>query len=444
MKRLLGDVLWRGAGVVLAGAVAALAGGIEWALATALLLLMMMFLRHLIQLHRLLRWLAAPASLPLPEAEGAWGDVFAHLHRHTRQSAEERRQLELAMERFRRAGQALPEGVVMLDAQRCIEWLNACAEGQLGLNPRQDVGSPVVNLLREPEFISYLEAGRYERPLILRPVRTPGRTLELQVVRYGEAQLLLLSRDISQLDRLETMRRDFVANVSHELKTPLTVVGGFIETLQDGLPQMEDGEARQYLDLAAGQAQRMQHLIEDLLALSQLETGRPPPLAEQVPLAGLIDELVGEARALSAGAHEIHREALPDGLVLLGSRSELHSALANLLSNAVRYTPAGGTIQVSWSDLPEGGGRLSVTDSGIGIASQHIPRLSERFYRVDRGRSTATGGTGLGLAIVKHILERHDATLEITSQPGRGSTFSARFPAARVSLLAVDQPSEPS
>ena len=423
-----------------AALVAWLLWGPLWALLVVGLIGVLYGMHHLRQMSQLLAWLEQPTGTHVPPGRGAWEGVFATLHRRAKRAAEERRELSEALERFRHAAQALPEGVVILDAQRAIEWLNPRAEGHLGLSLAHDVGSPITNLVREPAFIAYIEAGQYAEPLILHPLRTPGRTLELQAVRYGESQRLLLSRDISKLARLETMRRDFVANVSHELKTPLTVVSGFVETLLDSLPELSHEDALHFLGLASQQAQRMQHLIDDLLTLSALETDSPPPAEERVALAGLFAELLDEAHALSKGRHELRIEPAPaPGACLLGSRKELRSACANLLSNAVRYTPEGGVIRLSWQATPDGGGVCSVIDSGIGIASQHLPRLTERFYRVDRGRSTETGGTGLGLAIVKHILERHQATLEITSQLGHGSTFAARFPAKRVAFPQLQQ-----
>jgi len=401
------------------------------ALMVVLAMLVLFGLHNLRQFTRLLQWLEQPPDTPLPTGGGAWEVVFAGLHRRSRVAAEERNQLSTALERFLLAGQALPEGVVILDSQHAIEWLNATAENHLGLSREQDTGFPITNLLREPDFVRYVEAGEFAEPLLLHPVRNPGRSLALQVVPYGDARSLLLSRDITQMEKLETMRRDFVANVSHELKTPLTVVNGFIETLLDGLPELSPDEARQFLTLVHEQAQRMQRLIEDLLTLSALETGRPPPSEESVALDELLAEVADEARALSSGRHHIGLAGVC-GDKLLGSRIELRSALGNLVSNAVRYTPAGGSIQIAWQRAAEGGGAFSVSDSGIGIESQHVPRLTERFYRVDRGRSRESGGTGLGLAIVKHALTRHQAVLEIISEPGHGSTFTARFPPSRV------------
>ena len=405
--------------------------GSSWGLSVVAAALGLFGLHHLRQLTRLLQWLEQPRGTPPPQGRGAWDGIFAALHGRARRAAEELSQLRLALERFRHAGQALPDGVVILDSNYAIEWLNATAESHLGLGLAQDAGCPITNLLREPDFVSYIEAGNYAEPLVLHSLRNPGRTLALQVVPYGAAQTLLLSRDITQLEKLETMRRDFVANVSHELKTPLTVVSGFLETLLDCLPELSAEETRRFLTLASEQALRMRRLVEDLLTLSALETGNQVPAEEDVPLGNLLAEVAAEARALSGGCHAIVVDVSKDGS-LLGSRSELRSALGNLTSNAVRYTPKGGTIRIAWEASAEGGGAFIVSDNGIGIESQHIPRLTERFYRVDRGRSRESGGTGLGLAIVKHALTRHQAVLAIDSQLGRGSTFTARFPPQRV------------
>ena len=423
------EALAAGAAIVLAGlAVWALLTP-AWGLAVAAVGLAALCLYHVFHLARLWRWLNQPAGTPVPAGIGSWDMVFAALHRRSRRAAERQLELRLALERFRNAAQALPDGVLILDTQHAIEWLNATAESHLGLTLEQDRGFRVTNLVREPEFVRYLESGQYAEPLVLHPNRSPGRTLALQVVPYGAAQKLLLSRDISQLEKLETMRRDFVANVSHELKTPLTVVSGFLETLLDCLREIPADEAERYLGLAREQALRMQRLIEDLLTLSALETGVATVPEERVPVAELLAEVADEARALSAGRHRVELKA-PAGGYLLGSRIELQSAFGNLASNAVRYTPEGGGIEISWTAV-DGGGLFRVCDTGIGIEAQHLPRLTERFYRVDRGRSRESGGTGLGLAIVKHVLTRHQALLEIESQPGRGSCFGIRFPARR-------------
>jgi two-component system phosphate regulon sensor histidine kinase PhoR len=328
--------------------------------------------------------------------------------------------------------QTLPDGVVILAEDLTIEWLNTNAEAHMGLSAQRDTGYPITNLFRDAAFVDYLEARQFGSALELRPLRSAGRVLSLQLVPFGENQAMLLTRDVSQREKLETMRRDFVANVSHELKTPLTVVSGFIETLADGIGDIPTEDAKHYLDLAAEQSGRMQRLIEDLLILSTMETGSPPPHEEEVMVAALLADVRGEINTLSGGKHDI--EVQSHGPTFLrGSAKELRSVFGNLAGNAVRYTPEGGHIQLHWKALPDGGAEFSVSDDGPGIAAEHIPRLTERFYRVDRGRSRDTGGTGLGLAIVKHALERHQAELNIVSEPGYGSTFSARFPAHRVS-----------
>ena len=377
-------------------------------------------------LRRLARWLENPDTEYPPRSYGAWDRLHAVLHRSRRESA--RRQVELvhAIKRWQEAARALPEGVVILDADR-VEWLNDMARLHLALDPAKDEGRPITHIVRIPAFIEYLEAGDFTRPVIAESPLAEGRILSFQVVDYGEAQRLVLTRDITQFRQVETMRREFVANVSHELRTPLTVVAGFIETLRD---ETDPAAARRYLDLMSDQAGRMQRLVEDLLTLSSLESAPPPPMEERVAMGQVLERLGAEARALSNGRHRIVVESAAP-LDLVGNESELASAFGNLVSNAVRYTPEGGEVRVRWRAIPEGA-QFDVEDTGIGISAEHIPRLTERFYRVDRGRSRESGGTGLGLAIVKHALARHGATLEVASAVGEGSRFSARFQGARV------------
>lgn len=401
-------------------------------LGVALALLFFIWCVHLRQLSRLLHWARQPLGAAVPDGHGLWEDVFAALYQRSREQREQRKALSETLERFRMVAQTLPDGVVILREDLSIEWLNTNAEGHMGLSAQRDTGYPITNLFRDAAFVDYLQARQYGTPLELRPLRSPGRVLNLQLVPFGEDQAMLLTRDVSQREKLETMRRDFVANVSHELKTPLTVVAGFIETLADGMDDIPKEDARHYLALAADQAGRMQRLIEDLLILSSMETGSPPPHEEEVMVDALLADVRGEISTLSGGRHQIEIDS--DGPALLrGNTKELRSAFGNLAGNAVRYTPAGGHIRLRWKRQPDGGAEFSVSDDGPGIAAEHIPRLTERFYRVDRGRSRESGGTGLGLAIVKHALERHQAELEIASEPGHGSTFSAHFPAHRVS-----------
>jgi len=383
---------------------------------------------HAAKLAQLIRWLRQPRADALPEARGAWDDAFALLYRYERAAVREADRLSHALLRWRQAGEALPDGVVILDAQNRIEWCNEGASRHFGLDRHADLGRPVINLVRQPEFADYIEAEDYAHAIPLHSEHGGGLSLSVQVIPYGEAQKLLLSRDITRLEKVETTRRDFVANVSHELRTPLTVLAGFLETVRE--LKLDPQRTRDYMNLMAEQARRMQRIVDDLLALSTLESSPEPSSEERVNVQGLLARVKADADALSGGRHRITLEAM-EGFDIAGAESEIASAFGNLASNAVRYTPEGGTVRLIWRASQEGA-EFTVEDSGVGIEPQHVPRLTERFYRVDRGRSRETGGTGLGLAIVKHALLRHQATLDIQSEPGKGSRFSARFPAARV------------
>jgi len=408
------------------GAAAGAAAG--WAVfALAMLALVAYHVRHL---ARLGRWTANPLAGHVPEGTGVWDEILGGLHRFER--AAERRQHELAdaLTRFRRAAQALPDGVVILDDANRIEWCNHTAELHLQIDGRADLGQPIANLVRDPAFVDYLAAGVEAVPI--RIERGARRALVLQLIPYGQAQKLLLSRDTTQAERVETMRRDFVANVSHELRTPLTVLVGFLETVRE--LKLDPQRVRDYLRMMDEQATRMQRIIDDLLTLSVLEAAPPPPM-ERVRIAPLLARLQADAGMLSGGKHDIALEGEPS-VDLAGAEHELTSAFANLVSNAVRYTPPGGKVRLVWRDGADGAS-FSVEDTGVGIDAEHIPRLTERFYRVDRSRSRETGGTGLGLAIVKHALARHQAALEVESKPGSGSRFTVRFPPQRTMPLST-------
>lgn len=382
-------------------------------------------------LARLVRWTREPVGKSLPQAWGVWDLVYSDVNRIVRLASAERAKLGAELDRFRDASQAMPDGVMYLSLTGTIEWINRRAAEDLGLDPMRDRGAPITNLVRQPDFVHYLEAGEYSEPFLFHPVRRRGAALLVQVITFGDGRRMIISRDVTQIEKLETMRRDFVANVSHELRTPLTVVSGFIETVLDGLEDVPHEELQRYLTMAHEQAARMQRLIQDLLVLSALETGAPQPAEDVFEVAGLIREIARETEALSAGRHQVTVTAA-DPCRIQGSAKELHSAFANLASNAIRYTPAGGKVELSWRLLDSGAGEFCVRDDGIGIAPEHIPRLTERFYRVDRGRSRETGGTGLGLAIVKHVLTRHQAELKVSSEPGAGSCFCAVLPARRI------------
>jgi two-component system phosphate regulon sensor histidine kinase PhoR len=323
----------------------------------------------------------------------------------------------------------LPEGVVILGEADRIEWCNPQAEQHFGLDNQRDIGQQITYLARQPEFVQYLAKNNYTEPLVLRGTRHDGLVLSIKLIAYGGSKRLLISRDITHLERIETMRRDFVANVSHELRTPLTVVNGFVETMQD-MPTLENDMSRRALLLMGDQTKRMENLVNDLLTLSRLENEQNVLPEEKVDVPDLMRTLLEEGRSLSNGKHQLHLELASEAR-LGGCGNELHSAFGNLVTNAIRYTPQGGDIVLRWTEQPGGQMQFSVKDSGIGIAPQHISRLTERFYRVDRSRSRETGGTGLGLAIVKHIAIRHQAQLNITSEEGKGSTFSIVFPAKR-------------
>ncbi len=389
-------------------------------------------LYHLWHLAVLARWLAQPVPGEVPEGRGTWDNVLTALHRYERDSRRREQLLADALIRFRRAAQALPDGVVILDSQNHIEWFNDTAAAQLGLDARTDLGQVVTNLVRDPAFVDYLAQGDHSDATAVRVPIGAGGVLALQLIPYGESQKLLLARDVTQAERLETMRRDFVANVSHELRTPLTVLVGFLETVRE--LKLDPQRTRDYLGMMQEQASRMHRIIEDLLMLSVLESA-PPLTGDRVRVRPLLERVRSDAEALSGGRHTISLQGSP-AMDILGSEAELASAFGNLVTNAVRYTPQGGKIRILWRDGPDGAS-FTVEDTGIGIAPEHIPRLTERFYRVDRSRSRETGGTGLGLAIVKHALARHDARLEIESALGKGSRFTVRFPLKRTAAATL-------
>lgn len=405
------------------------ASWLGWLLFTAVLVFQLVsYLRNFVRLDN---WSRQPRPDANLAGEGAWDDVFSRIYRHEKDLHARIAQRDEEIERFVAAGQALTDGVVLLDDQNQISWCNTMAEMQLGLVLQTDVGQNITNLVRQPEFIEYLHSHDFSQPLTLRSDRKgAGNVLSLYVMPYAANKRLMQVKDITQTDRLDQMRRDFVANVSHELRTPLTVLAGFVETLQEF--DVDREESKRYLDMMAEQSGRMQNIVKDLLTLSSLESA-PPADNETIDMATLMDKLYRDAEALSGGRHTITVETDGRGDVR-GSESEITSALGNLVSNAIRYTPAGGSVILRWQATSQGA-VFAVQDSGIGIAPQHIPRLTERFYRVDRGRSRDSGGTGLGLAIVKHSLNRHQAKLAISSEPGKGSCFSVSFPASRVTGL---------
>jgi two-component system, OmpR family, phosphate regulon sensor histidine kinase PhoR len=396
-------------------------------LAVAIVGLLALLGLHMFYASLLADWLEKPRLDDIPNGWGLWRDVFARLYRTRRATERNERRLQDNEERFRRTISALPEGIVLIDPALQIDWCNPVAEQHLGIQLAADAGLRITNLVRDPEFINYMTSGRFETPLLFQPMARPSLALEVRVVDFEPSRWILITHDITQREQVDSVRRDFIANVSHELRTPLTVVNGFLEMLLDGGPDAVT--QRQHLTLMHDQAQRMHRLVEDLLTLSQLESSQSPLAEEAVDVRQLVNELADEARVLSQGRHRIE-VSVARGFVR-GNREELHSAFANLVSNAIRYTPDGGRISLGWRE-DAAGGRFEVADTGIGIAPEHIHRLTERFYRVDKSRSRETGGTGLGLAIVKHVLLRHEGRLDVRSELGAGSTFAAVLPPSRI------------
>jgi two-component system, OmpR family, phosphate regulon sensor histidine kinase PhoR len=385
---------------------------------------------------RLLKWLRSGDTTQIPLGSGYWGEVFDRVRKLVKSRERVLADSDARLQEFLAALQASPNGVVLLDREGRIEWFNQMAADHFGLDASRDLLQHLGNLVRDPGFAAYFAARNYQSDVVM-----PGRNsssskpirLSVHMHPYGAGRSLLLSRDITALDQAEAMRRDFVANVSHEIRTPLTVLAGFVETLQT-LP-LDEEERSRYLGLLCHQAQRMQTLVSDLLTLSRLEGSPPPPAQEWLSAAALMAQCQQDAQELSSllwGGAQALRFEVDSSLEIAGSASELHSAMGNLIANAIRYSAQDKAIAVYFAALPGGGAVFGVRDQGLGIAPEHIPRLTERFYRVDRSRSRETGGTGLGLAIVKHVAQRHGAELVIESTPGVGSCFSIRLAPLRV------------
>ena len=390
--------------------------------------------------QRLLDWLRGPLRGDAPRDKGLWGEVAYRIERLLQAHGHALRHSDERLQQFLSAIEASPNGVMLLGGADQIDWCNSVAAQHFGLDPKRDRLQRVTNLVRSPTFVAYLQAGQFDEPVVF--AAPEGRaTLSVLVRPYGDALKLVLSQDITERERAEAMRRDFVANVSHEIRTPLTVLSGFVETLA-GLP-LTEVERRRVYALMEQQTDRIQGLVGDLLTLAQLE-GSPRPGSERwVEVGSLLRRATSDARALSMNRHQIEVRG-GEGVELAGSEHELFSAVSNLLSNAVRYTPAGGSIHLSWLDHGDGGGEIEVRDTGIGVAKEHLSRLTERFYRVDGSRSRDTGGTGLGLSIVKHAVQRHGGQIDMQSDLGRGSTFKLSFPAVRTrrtGAVAADEES---
>jgi len=388
---------------------------------------------QLLNLYRLDRWLRLRSQLDPPNIGGIWGDIIGQVVRlHRRKQYHKQRLVQLFRE-LRRSTAALPDGVIILSSQNEIVWFNRQAARLLGLRRPIDIGLRVDNLIRSPEFVHYLHGDDFVLPLIIRPPVHADSYLALQVVPYGAGQSLLLVRDVTRQMRLESMRKDFVANASHELRTPLTVISGYLDTLADD-PGIDETWAGPIRDMRA-QAQRMNAIITDLLELSRLESTDGEAPRDPIDVPRMLERLHRDALAKSERPRHVQLE-LDSADGLYGAAHEIESAFTNLLVNGLKYTLTDGTVRMRWW-VDHEGAHFSVIDTGIGIPAEHIPRLTERFYRVDAGRSRGEGGSGLGLAIVKHALQRHGGWLDVQSIEGKGSTFTCHFPAQRICSLGL-------
>ena len=396
-----------------------------WGIAGALAIELV---RNLVNLHQFDHWLRNRNRRDPPDAGGLWGDLVSQVSRlHRRKQFHKKRLLSLFRE-LRRSTASMPDGVVALNSANEIVWFNRKAAELLGLKRKTDFGIQIAGLLRVPEFSRYLAKGDYSASLRVPPRVGDATTLEFQGVPYGEGQVFLLVRDVTRQSQLETMRKDFVANASHELRSPLTVISGYLETLalDDTLPD----DLRGPIGEMRRQSERMTTIISDLLELSRLEATDEQVVGTPIDVVGLLTLLRKDLSARDAKAHAVElRIESPDGL--MGDQGLIHSAFWNLVDNAAKYTPPGGTITLRWW-TDDDGGHFAVTDTGPGVAAEHLPRLTERFYRVDPGRARDKGGSGLGLAIVRHVLQKHGGELKIESVEGRGSTFSCHFAPLRL------------
>ncbi|WP_110669757.1 phosphate regulon sensor histidine kinase PhoR [Salinicola halophilus] len=409
----------------------ALFAGLGWGIAAGLGLYVFL---HLLHVRRLYVWLLRHPREAPPPGTGVWGDLFDRLYSYQKAQSQLQQRLRDILRRIQDSCEAMRDSVVMLDSHGDLDWWNSAASEMLGLKPDHDRGRPLTNLLRDPRFIDYFNARDYAEPLLIPSPVHHAQMLQFQVTLFGDDERLVMARDVTRLHQLEMMRRDFVANVSHELRTPLTVLAGYLETYTEHAGELPSRWQRGFTQMQA-QTTRMQHLVDDLLLLSRLEIDSPDDADDTLDVGVLLARIIDDARELSAGQQTLELQ-LEESRRLLANTHEIRSAVSNLVFNAVRYTPEGSHIILRWKPWHDGGA-VEVEDDGEGFDPIHIPRLTERFYRIDKGRSTATGGTGLGLAIVKHVLLRHDARLDIVSRPGKGARFRCAFPESRLVSAAT-------
>ncbi len=392
----------------------------------------------LLQARKLYQWLANPSATDgPPESLGMWGDIFDGLHRLNQGHLRSRDRLLAQINRVQESTNAMRDGVIMTDSRGAMEWWNGSAEYLLGFQRRSDRGQFIHNLIRTPAFKSYFDARDYREPLEITSPAKPHIHLQIQISLFGDDDRLIVAKDVTRLFQLEQMRRDFVGNVSHEMRTPLTVISGYLETLVDNAEDLPPKWRRAIVTMSQ-QASRMEALITDLILLSKIETGEQSMADSVTDVHSLITQISNDAKALSGDQNHDIQLDIGERRLLRGDESQIRSAFSNLIFNAVKYTPAGGRITVRWH-TDRTGAHLSVRDTGIGIDPVHIPRLTERFYRADPSRHKETGGTGLGLAIVKHVLLNHDGNLEIQSRIGEGSEFICHFPRERL----AERPPQP-
>lgn len=408
------------------------AGAMEWVVLSGLIVLL---LWHYRQLYLLSRWLWDGHQFTPPRGTGSWQYAFDGVYFLQRKNLKRRKELGKLLKRFREGTEALPDAVVVMNEEHEIVWCNKLATSLIGIRWPDDNGQRLDNLVRRPEFVAYLQRQQFQDPLIIPSPVSALTKLEIRVIPYTPNETLLVARDVTRLQQLEQMRRDFVANVSHELRTPLTVLRGYLEMIGDD-PRLDSSPWAKPHQMMTDQLNRMNSLVEQLLALSRLEGRREPENYAQVDVPALLNKLEKDSQSLNAKKqHQILFQIAP--VSVMGDSEQLMSAFSNLVANAIHYTPAGGSIDVSWQVLPGGAVRFSVTDSGDGIAPEHLLRITERFYRVDKARSRNTGGSGLGLSIVKHVLSHHRSQLDIKSQQGQGSTFSFVMPKELVVTTAA-------